>query len=149
MNPQHDEAKENSYQILFFFSVLNACLFIFASSVPSLSLYVFCLILFQLASGFQFIALVINFNLYLFFISRVFILFVPTDSQARMVIVIQQFTFKRNRTAQAANTGRCITSLNNCDNHRPYQCLFVCTIPSCIKKAVPAVLGSGVAHFIT
>ena len=59
------------------------------SSLPSLLLSVFCLILFQLASVFQFIALVINFNLYLFFISRVFILFVPTDSQARMVIVIQ------------------------------------------------------------
>ena len=27
--------------------------------------------------------------------------------------------------------------------------MIVCTIPSCIKKAVPAVLGSGVAHFIT
>lgn len=50
---------------------------------------------------------------------------------------------------QAANTGRCITSLNNCDNHRRYQCLFVCTIPYCIKKAIPAVLGSGVTHFIT
>lgn len=123
--------------------------FWFAFSSLQVSFHVFCLVLLHLASVFQFIAPVINFNLYLFFISRVFILFVPTDSQARMVIVIQQFTFKRNRTAQAANTGRCIASLNNCDNHRPYQCLFVCTIPSCIKKAVPAVLGSGVTHFIT
>ena len=51
--------------------------------------FVFCLVLFHLASVFHFIALVINFNLYLFFISRVFILSVPTDSQARMGIVIQ------------------------------------------------------------
>lgn len=122
----------------------STCFVLFCFSMHLFFVFVFV---------FQFIALVLDFNLYLFiylfFTSRVLILFVPTDSQARMVIVTQQFTFKRNKTAQAANTERCITSLNNCDNHRQYQCLFVCTIPSCIKKAVPAVLGSGVTHFIT
>lgn len=54
-----------------------------------------------------------------------------------------------NRTVQAANTGRCITCLNNCDSRRPYQRLFVCTIPNCIKKAIAAVLDLGVARFIT
>lgn len=94
-----------------------------------------------------FIALVANFNLFLF---PVFYCACTQLSQRpEWVIVIQQFTFKRNRASQAANTGRCITSLNNCDNHRRYQCLFVCTIPYCIKKAIPAVLGSGVTHFIT
>lgn len=63
--------------------------FLFSYSQLCFHFTMFCLVLLHHASVFQFIALVIDLNLYLFFISRLFILFVPTDSQARMAIVIQ------------------------------------------------------------
>lgn len=85
-NPSHCKDYRKCYQFIDVFFFLNFCFFF---PQPRFHFTVFCLVLLHRASVFQFIALVIDFNLYLFFISRLFILFVPTDSQARMVIVIQ------------------------------------------------------------
>lgn len=89
--PSHYKDYRKCYSFIdvsFFFEVAFFK-FLFPFLQPRFHFTVFCLVLLHRASVFQFIALVIDFNLYLFFISRLFILFVPTDSQARMAIVIQ------------------------------------------------------------